>query len=134
MNDIIVIDTHVLVSGLLSPQGNPVTIIRMILARNVQIILDSRVFHEYGEVLKRPRFGLSPDDVNALLSFFKHEGLWIVPSPVLKNLPDPSDRPFYELAVHSRVPLITGNTKHFPDDIMVMTPAEFIKSKKLQNE
>ncbi|WP_449572574.1 hypothetical protein [Methanospirillum sp.] len=49
-------------------------------------------------VLKRPRFGFSPDDVNALLSFFKHDGLWIVPPPILKNLPDPSDRPFYELA------------------------------------
>ena len=132
MNDIIVIDTNVLVSGLLNSHGNPATIVRMIIARKVRIILDSRVFHEYDEVLKRPRFGFSPDDVNALLSFFKHEGLWIVPPPVLKNLPDSSDRPFYELVFHSKVPLITGNTRHFPDDILVMTPAEFIESMKNQ--
>jgi putative PIN family toxin of toxin-antitoxin system len=79
MNDIIVIDTNVLVSGLLNPQGNPATIIRMIIARTIRTILDSRIFHEYDVVLKRPRFGFSPDDVNALLSFFKQIGLWIVP-------------------------------------------------------
>lgn len=122
----------ILVSGLLNPHGNPPTIIRMIIARKVRIILDSRDFHEYDVVLKRPRFGFSPNDVNSLLSFFKLDGLWIVPPPVLKNLPDPSNRSFYELAYHSRVPLITGNTKHFPDDIMVMTPTEFVKRKESQ--
>lgn len=57
MNDIVVLDTNVLVSGLISPHGNPATIIRMILAKKVRIILDSRVFQEYESVLKRPKVG-----------------------------------------------------------------------------
>lgn len=130
MNDFIVIDTNVLVSGLINPHGNPATIIRMVITKKVRIILDSRVFHEYESVLKRPRFGFCPDDIQALLLFFKHEGMWIVPPPVLNNLPDPSDRPFFELAYHSKVPLITGNVRHFPEGIIVVTPAKYIEKLK----
>ena len=134
MNDIVVLDTNVLVSGLISPHGNPATIIRMILAKKVRIILDSRVFQEYESVLKRPKVGFSPDDIQALLSFFKHEGMWIVPPPVLNNLPDPSDRPFFELAHHTIVPLITGNVRHFPEGIIAITPAEYIGKLKKETK
>jgi len=130
MSDIVIIDTNILVSGLLSPYGNPAVIIRMIVSKTLRVVLESRIFYEYQIVLSRPRFQFSPDDVQALLSFLKIEGLWIVPPPVLVTLPDPSNLPFIELSYHTHAPVITGNTKHFPDDIIVMTPAEFLEGMK----
>ncbi|KAF5091524.1 PIN domain protein [anaerobic digester metagenome] len=126
MNYNIIIDTNVLVSGLISPFGNPAMIIRLVVSKMVKVILDIRVFHEYQIVLNRPRFQFSPDDVQALLSFLKTEGIWIIPPPVFISLPDPSDLPFIELSYHTNAPIITGNTKHFPDNSIIMTPSEFI--------
>ena len=130
MSDIVIIDTNILVSGLLSPYGNPAVIIRMIVFKTLRVVLESRIFYEYQIVLSRPRFQFSPDGVQALLSFLKIEGLWIVPPPVLVTLPDPSNHPFIELSYHTHAPVITGNAKHFPDDIIVMTPAEFLEGMK----
>ena len=41
-------------------------------------------------------------------------------------LPDESDRIFYDVARASEAILITGNTKHFPNEPFIMTPAEFL--------
>lgn len=130
MNNIVIIDTNVLVSGLLSPYGNPAIIVRMIVSKTIHVVLDSRVFREYQVFLSRPKFQFPPRDIQALLSFLKTDGLWILPSPVLVNLPDPADLPFIELAYHTHAPVITGNVKHFPDDIIVMTPAEYLDGMK----
>lgn len=126
----VIIDTNILVSGLLNPYGNPAVIIRMVVSNTLRIVLDTRVYHEYQVVLRRPRFRFAPDDVQALLTFFKTGGMWIVPPPVFISLPDPSDLPFIELSYYSHAPVITGNTKHFPDDITVLTPSEFLERIK----
>jgi len=42
-------------------------------------------------------------------------------------MPDESDRIFYDTAKQSGSILITGNTKHFPDEPFIMTPAEFMR-------
>ena len=126
MPELIILDTNILVSSLLSPQGNPSLIIRMILSQSLQIVLDRRVFHEYQIVLARPKFQFDKTRREELLTFFKYEGLWITPKPVIINLPDPSDLPFIELSLHTHAPVITGNTKHFPHDLKILTPADFI--------
>ena len=127
MSNIVIIDTNVLVSGLLSPKENPAVIIRVVVSKTLRVVLDSRVYREYQVVLSRPRFQFPPDDIHALLSFLKTEGLWILPPPLLYSLPDPSDLPFIELSYHTHAPVITGNIKHFPESIIAMTPAEFLK-------
>jgi putative PIN family toxin of toxin-antitoxin system len=121
------ISTNILGSGLLSPYGKPAAIIRMIVSKRIRVILDTRVFREYQVVLSRPRFNFPPEDIMALLSFLKAEGSWIIPPPVHIQLPDPSDLPFIELSYHTHAPVITGNSKHFPADIVALTPVEFLE-------
>lgn len=64
----IVVDTKVLVSSLLSPFGPSNAIRQLIAAGAVQVCYDVRILHEYREVLTRPRFPFSEDDVHDLLS------------------------------------------------------------------
>jgi predicted nucleic acid-binding protein len=65
----IVLDTTVLVSGLLSPFGPPGEIVRLVSSGVVTLCLDARILSEYDEVLARPRFGFGHDSVAALLDY-----------------------------------------------------------------
>ncbi|GHU65712.1 hypothetical protein AGMMS49983_13900 [Clostridia bacterium] len=56
MTDIIVVlDTNILVSALLSPLGNPAKIYRMFLTENLKVAYSSEIISEYKDVLFRPR-------------------------------------------------------------------------------
>jgi hypothetical protein len=95
-------------------------------------IYDARIWTEYEDVLRRPRFAhrYSAQSCNRLLDGIRAFGVYggadVV--PYSGPLPDESDRPFAELAQAFGVPLVTGNTKHFPRDlnIEVLTPAEMV--------
>ena len=52
----IVLDTNVLVTGWLSPSNPPGRIIDALRTEQIQLVLDDRIFLEYGEVLRRPKF------------------------------------------------------------------------------
>jgi len=41
-------------------------------------------------------------------------------------LPDESDRIFYDTAKENGTILITGNTKHYPNEAFIVTPANFL--------
>jgi len=129
----VVLDTNVLVSGLLSPFGPPGEIVRMVSSGEITLCLDARVFSEYAEVLARPRFSFDPDEIAALLDFAAHAGLTVAASPLPAALPDPDDEPFLEIALTCGAEyLITGNRAHFPDDlcqgVVVASPAQFMES------
>ena len=55
----VVIDTNVIVSGLLTPFGNSAEIVRMITSGKLNLCFDARILTEYEEVLKRPKFKFS---------------------------------------------------------------------------
>ena len=45
-----------------------------------------------------------------------------------ETFPDPSDVVFYEVALSKEDSfLVTGNSRHFPKNPIVVTPAEFLK-------
>ena len=127
----IVIDTNVLVAGLLSPFGACGEILRMVSAGELMLPYDARILSEYNEVLRRPKFGFEAEKVAALLDYIVHRGRAVAPSPLSQSLPDPDDEPFLEVALASRaVCLVTGNQKHFPaercQDAHVISPDEFL--------
>jgi putative PIN family toxin of toxin-antitoxin system len=128
----VVIDTNVLVSGLLNPYNPPGAIVRLLAGGHFQAVYDARILSEYREVLLRPRFGFEPRHMEALLDYLKDSGL-VVSGPPLKNrLPDPDDEPFLEAAMaESGTILVTGNKKHFPAEacgkVVVYSPAEFME-------
>ena len=51
-----VLDTNVLVSGLLNPSGHPGRLIDAVLSGHLLLAIDDRIFAEYSKVLKRLKF------------------------------------------------------------------------------
>jgi putative PIN family toxin of toxin-antitoxin system len=125
----IVLDTNVLVAGLLSPFGPCGEIIRMVSSGELTLCIDARILSEYSEVLHRHKFRFDKDKVAVLLGY---RGQKVASSPLSKPLPDPDDEPFLEVALSSDIEhLITGNHAHFPPDlcrgVKVLSPSDFLK-------
>ncbi len=128
----IVLDTNVIVSGLLNPHGKPGTILQMVISKAVTICYDARIITEYRDVLLRPKFPILRAEVDAILEQIEAAGHLVVTSPLPRNLPDPDDEPFLEVAMSGEAEcLVTGNVKHYPEDhrrgMKVVSPAEFVE-------
>ena len=127
----IVLDTNVLVAGLLSPFGPCAGIMRMLSSGDLTLYFDSRILSEYGDVLRRSKFRFQIDKVVALLDHIEHRGQIVASSPLSDLLPDPGDQPFLEVAVAGQaVCLVTGNHAHFPPNlcqgVKVFSPSDFL--------
>src|SRR5210317_1682810 len=95
----IVLDTNVLVSGLLTPFGPSGKIVRMVSAGELILYIDARILSEYQEVLHRPKFKFNKDHISILLDFIKLYGQFVSSLPLKIRLPDPDDEPFLEVAI-----------------------------------
>ena len=126
----VVLDTNILVSGLMTRGGNSALILDHVVDGNLTLCADDRILREYQRVCLDPRLCLDPEAVNMLLSFVHDTAVRVVPHPLNARLPDPDDLPFIEVAITSKAALVTGNKKHFPAPCMgavkVLSPAEFI--------
>ena len=75
-----VIDTNVLVSGLLTPTGNAALIILAIHQGFLRPCCSDAMLVEYAEVLARPKFAFAPDETGALLAMLRETGELIRPT------------------------------------------------------
>jgi len=128
----IVLDTNVLVAGLLSPFGPCGDILRMVSSGTLTLCIDARVLSEYREVLERPKFSFDHAKVEAILDYIEHHGWVVASAPLSLPLRDPDDEPFLEIAVSGGGGcLVTGNAAHFPKEVFhgvqVLSPADFSK-------
>ena len=121
-----VIDTNILVSALWSENGNSATIMKMIPSSIIPIFNDS-IFDEYAEVLNRPKFSFSASNKERLLVKLKDFGEIVVPEKSDIPMLDETDRIFYDTAMAIGATLITGNKRDYPDELFIMTPAEFLR-------
>jgi len=127
----IVLNTNVLVSGLLSPYGPPGQIVRMLAAGELTLCHDARIICEYHDVLARPKFPFSPEHVEALLDQIRAAGEPVSTRPLAKRLPDGDDEPFLEVAIAGDAEhLVTGNPRHYParcrGGVRVVSPRRFL--------
>jgi uncharacterized protein len=127
----IVLDTNVLVSGILSPNGPPAAVLRALLTGQVRLCFDERIVSEYRNVLTRTRFSFDRELVDELLGFLEAAGSPTLAAPLAVTLPDPWDQMFIEVAVSSEADfLVTGNLKHFPAKaragVRVVSPRAFL--------
>jgi putative PIN family toxin of toxin-antitoxin system len=128
----VVLDTNVLVSGLLSPFGTPARVLDLLTSGLLIPLFDDRILQEYTEVLARPRFGFAADDVSTLLTYLRMHGELVVAPPLDVDLPDPADLPFLEVAAAAGArAVVTGNARHFlarrgAHDAEVWSPAELL--------
>jgi putative PIN family toxin of toxin-antitoxin system len=122
----IVLDTNVLVSGLLNRHGPP---------GRIDLVVDERILAEYSRVLARPRLRIPSDEAHSTLTFIAVTSCRVAPVPLdvpASTVPDPKDLPFAEAAVSGGAQaLVTGNEKHFSFaeefGVKVLNPQIFLK-------
>ena len=112
-----VLDTNVVVSGLLNPHGAPGLLLSAAVASDFVVLYDDRILGEYADVLLRPKFGFAERYVRLVLAALAR-GEAIVARPLEIALPDPDDLSCLEVAVAGAADaLVTGNPRHFPRDL-----------------
>ena len=129
----IVLDSNVLVSALLKLHSPPARVLELIRNGAITLCVDSRILDEYEEVLLRPEFPFSREDVTSLIEFFRQNGELVSPKLLPDHLPDRDDEPFLEVALSGTVDaLVTGNIRHFPEEcragVQVLSPAQMIET------
>ncbi len=112
----VVLDTNILVSALLTSQGVPAQVLSVCLAEpDLQLCVSSEIYAEYEEVLRRPKFKRSSDEIEKVLAAIRHSALWVTPSMAVHVCLDADDDVFLECAQEADAHfLVTGNTRHFP--------------------
>ncbi len=129
----IVLDTNILISGMLNPFGPPGKIVDFLKSDILQLVVDDRIIAEYIDVLNRDYFlkYFSESDREDIIDYLSKNSYYSSSNVVIKDMPDEGDMPFIEMAITEGVPLITGNIKHFPVQLrkgcIVISPAQFLE-------
>jgi putative PIN family toxin of toxin-antitoxin system len=126
----LVIDTNVLVSAALKPDGLQRTTFLLAITKPGRLYVSLPVLEEYAEVLSRPELSIRRGLRLQLLQLIKNHGHLVTPSRHIEVTNDPDDNIFVECADAARADfLITGNRKHFPaywKNKKIVTPREFV--------
>lgn len=130
-----VIDTNVLVSAMFAKSNTstpPRRILDYIIEGVITPLFNDEILKEYIDVLSRDKFPFKVEDVATVVAFIKHFGIDPGTKPIdSENFPDPKDVVFYEVALSKEGSfLVTGNTKHFPQVPIVVTPAQMVEMLK----
>lgn len=130
---IVVLDTNVIVSGLLKETGNPSKIIDLVIGSQFKVAYDNRILGEYEDVLFRQELNISQAKADAVITFIELSGLFVEDASPLspEGYQDQEDLPFVEVFIASKAQaLVTGNMRHFKplieNGFPVMTPTQFI--------
>jgi len=130
---LVVLDTNVVVSGLMSETGKPGRIIDLALENRFQVVYDDRILSEYEDVLARPELRIRPARARAVIAHIELTGQQIE-ADVLQadGFHDPDDLPFAEVFITANAQaLVTGNLRHFLPLIengqAVYSPAQFLE-------
>ena len=114
-----VIDTKVLVSGLISSLGNEALIVHAIQQGLIKPYFSAEILEEYREVLARSKFGFPPDEIDALVALVCSRGEQVLqPEPLASRSPDPTDEKFLACAITAAADfIVTGNKRDFPSEL-----------------
>jgi putative PIN family toxin of toxin-antitoxin system len=129
---LVVLDTNVIVSGLMNEAGKPRKIIDLALENRFQVAYDNRILGEYEDVLARPELHIRPARAHAVIAHIELTGQLIdAGSLPLDGFQDPDDMPFAEVFITANAQaLVTGNLRHFSPltekGFAVYSPAQFL--------
>ncbi len=128
----VVVDTNVLVSGILNPHGYPGQVVDMILRTSITLQIDDRILAEYREVLLSRDLPLSPVDVALVLNAIDKHAEFVDAQPSVQRLVDPDDQAFLDVShAADDAAIITGNLKHFHGVKQAMSPRSFIEKRNV---
>lgn len=126
MNYLVVIDTNVLISALLSKHSDAATVqvLNAVFDGTIIPVFNDEILAEYDNVLHRPKFKFSDTNIQLLLDTIKTYGVFAKQLITNEILPDPKDLVFYEVVMAKQdenAYLVTGNSKHFPKKPFIVT-------------
>ncbi len=125
-----VLDTNVVISAHLNPEGQQALILGLAIARYFRCFVSDALLEEYEGVLRRERFGLSPGSVAQSMRIIRKCATFVIPKRKLDVSRDPDDNKIVECALEPRADyIVTGNTRHFPSqfqDIRIVLPRQFL--------
>ncbi len=135
MNYLVVIDTNVLISALLSKHSDAATVqvLNAVFDGTIIPVFNDEILAEYDNVLHRPKFKFSDTNIQLLLDTIKSYGVFVKQLITNEILPDPKDLVFYEVVMAKQdenAYLVTGNSKHFPKKPCIVTPNELLDIMK----
>ncbi|MBF0520393.1 MAG: putative toxin-antitoxin system toxin component, PIN family [Nitrospirae bacterium] len=132
-----VIDTNVIVSGIISPKGYPRKIIEAALNEQFRVITSVSINHEILNVLYRKhiymKYHLEEETIRGITSFL-YEGTVITGESIVVDhiRADPSDDKFLACAIEGEAGYIVSGDDHllalnYYKDIQIVDSATFIK-------
>jgi len=126
----LVLDTNVVVSAALRPDGLQRTVFALAITRPARLYVTEAILSEYREVLARPRLKIRRGLRNQVTQLIQGRAHIIAPERVPIVTADPEDNIFIECAAAARADyLVTGNTRDFPRywrQTKIITPREFV--------
>ena len=121
----LVLDTNVVVSAALKPEGLQRTVLLLAIAKPTRWYVSRAILSEYAAVLKRPELRIRRGLQQQFLQQIKKHSRVVVAPRLPSITSDPADNMFIECADAARADyLVTGNQSHFP---------KFWKSTKVIN-
>jgi putative PIN family toxin of toxin-antitoxin system len=126
----LVIDTNVLVSAALKPDGLQRTVLLLAMTKPATLYVSKPILFEYSSVLLRPELRIRKGLRRQLLQLIKNHSRIVNPTSGIRAAKDPDDDKFLQCADAARADyLVTGNQRHFPTfwkRTKVITSQEFI--------
>jgi uncharacterized protein len=126
----LVVDTNVVVSAALRPDGLQRTVILLAITKPARLYVSPPILAEYRDVLWRPELQIRKGLRQQLLQLIKRRSLSVASQRCLEVTIDPGDNIFLECADAARADyLVTGNTRHFPrfwKKTKIITSREFL--------
>jgi len=127
----LVLDTNVLVSAALKPDGLERTVLLIALSKPARLYVSQAILEEYGDVLARPELKIRKGLRRQFLQLIRNRSHPIKPKQRLDVAGDPGDNKFLECSDAARADyLVTGNRRHFPKfwkQTKVVTAREFVE-------
>ena len=127
----VVCDTNVLVSGFLFA-GKARTVLQQIAKGQVAGFISLSIVRELEEVLQRPKFGLVPGQVAALLELVQQSFHLVSPAVRVHIVEaDPDDNAILEAALAAEADCIISGDRHLlqlgsHEGIRIVSPAQFL--------
>lgn len=130
-----VIDTNVVVSGLIRARGNPAAVLRALRDRRFVAIVSPAMLEELAATLARPwlqsKYGIEDDNIRDLLRLLALRAELVEPTSTIRRCRDPRDDIFLEAAVDGRADrLVSGDEDLLAirsiEEVRIVSPASFV--------
>ena len=117
-----VVDTNILIRALIKPQGTVGPVLLRLRLGHYTLLYAQPLLEELVDVLGRPRlrdkYGLSDEDVKAVLGLILLRGEEVIPKRRIRVCRDPKDDKFLEVALAGRADVLVSGD----EDLLVLDP------------